>query len=81
MPNPLFSVAILAVLFIVSFAVCFLISFALLIKQNNQTERENPQEKIYYVETQNKRKKRKQSKNTVAIRGTLLSPEEIKRKN
>ena len=81
MPNPLFSVAILAVLFIVSFDVCFLISFALLIKQNNHTERENPQEKIYYVETQNKRKKKKQSKNTVAIRGTLLSPEEIKRKN
>ncbi len=81
MPNPLFSVAILTILFTVSFAVCFLISFALLFKKNNQTENDKPQETIYYVETQNKNKKKKQSKNTVAIKGTILTPEEIKRKN
>lgn len=78
MPDFLYSLFVLAIIFIVSFAICLFISVALLHKHDDKNEKTIP--KTTNPKPKRRRKKRNFNNNAVIIKGTFLSPEEFNNK-
>ena len=82
MPNPFFCLLVLLVIFLLLLALCIFVQFSLLSKQSFNADQPKKEEKIYYVKKYKRRKARKKpSEDTIAIKGTLLSPDEFNKQN
>ncbi|MBQ7407936.1 MAG: hypothetical protein IJW13_01500 [Clostridia bacterium] len=92
MPNPFIAILLLIAIFCILMVISFTLSIAYSSKakakkeQNEKagsSEQEQPQNKIYYIEKyRSSPKKRKRRTPSIALKGTVVTPEEfLKRKD